>query len=282
MLHKASAFSVSANELGVQFVFGWPAICTRLRANCMQIVAQSMLLCRAICMLFLQPFACLSSTGCLQARTMACGWGWKLEEKRAPCMGNERRKFRRVQPKKGLAVGNSRQRQPEQGMAVGNSRQHQPKRKISVGNSRQCQPKRGESVGNSRQHQPKWGERVGNFRQHQPKKGMEVGNSQQPFPSWVCAQRLSPYALFIFNHLGLQRRIGLGIAVVALLKLLLCIEKVVHRDGSCLIEIAVEAQVFFALVDAFLGQEQLFVGIIYFLFCCQWCKIRHIKPTINV
>ena len=225
-------------------------------------------------------------------------------------MGNERRKFRlvqpkrgrgcrklsRVQPKKGLAVGNSRQRQPEQEMAVGNSRQHQPKREISGGNSRQCQPKRGESVGNSRRHQPKWGERVGNsrqhqpkwgehvgnFRQHQPKKGMEVGNSQQPFPSWVCAQRLSPYALFIFNHLGLQRRIGLGIAVVALLKLLLCIEKVVHRDGSCLIEIAVEAQVFFALVDAFLGQEQLFVGIIYFLFCCQWCKIRHIKPTINV
>ena len=81
-------------------------------------------------------------------------------------------------------------------------------------------------------------------------------------PSWVCAQRLSPYALFIFNHLGLQRRIGLGIAVVALLKLLLCIEKVVHCDGSCLIEIAVEAQVFFALVDAFLGQEQLFVGIV--------------------
>lgn len=77
MLHKASAFIVSANELGVQFLFGWPAICTRLRANCMQIVAQSMLLCRVICMLFLQPFACLLSECRLLARTTACGWGWK-------------------------------------------------------------------------------------------------------------------------------------------------------------------------------------------------------------
>mgnify|MGYP007024728924 CR=1 FL=1 len=77
MLHKASAFIVSANELGVQFLFGWPAICTRLRRKSMQIALKRSCFYWLICMLFLQPFACLLSECHLLARTTACGWRWK-------------------------------------------------------------------------------------------------------------------------------------------------------------------------------------------------------------
>ena len=50
---------------------------------------------------------------------------------------------------------------------------------------------------------------------------------------------------------------------MALLVFLLGIEQVVHGNGSCLIEVPVQAQVLFALFYAFPGYGELFVCIVY-------------------